>query len=158
MSKELYEELIKPKYRRGRYRAVDRSEGMTLVEETIWGWWKPRFLLDHNDKEAYVFLDTYQNFANFSEEDVDLNSIKEVPDEAYERALIGNAQFPTFVGQFKGGIAEVAWQINPDGRYYMDDDGFGMTSDREITLHGAIDRKGRVVKKYVLMNTYTSED
>lgn len=158
MSKELYAELIKPKYSRGSYEAVDRGEGMTLINETIWGWWKPRYLLDHRAKEAYEFLDEYQNFANFSEEDVDLSSIKDVPDEAFARARVGNAQFPTFVGQFKGGIAEVAWQINPDGRYYMDDDGFGMTSDREITLHGAIDRKGRVVKKYVLMNTYTSED
>jgi len=39
----------------------------------------------------------------------------------------------------------VRWQINPDGRYYMDDDGFGMTDDEEITLLGKIDRTGKVV-------------
>ena len=149
-SKELYAELTKPRYGRGPYEAVDRGEDMTLIKETVWGWWKPRFLLDHRAKEAYVFLDENQHFANFSEEDVDLRSIKGVPENAYARARAGNAIFPTFVGQFKGGIAEVSWQINPDGRYYMDDDGFGISDDEEITLYGAIDRKGNVVRKYRL--------
>ena len=33
----------------------------------------------------------------------------------------------------------------PDGRYYMDDDGFGITDDEEIALIGKIDRTGKVV-------------
>jgi hypothetical protein len=47
----------------------------------------------------------------------------------------------------RNGIAELEWQLNPDGRYYMDDDGFGMTDDEEVTLLGTIDRTGRVVEK-----------
>ena len=38
----------------------------------------------------------------------------------------------------------------PDGMYYRDEDGFGMTDDEEINLYGAIDRKGKVVKKFTL--------
>lgn len=38
------------------------------------------------------------------------------------------------------------WEVNPDGMYYRDEDGFGMTDDDEINLEGAIDRKGNVVK------------
>lgn len=34
--------------------------------------------------------------------------------------------------------------------YYRDEDGFGMTDDEEIKLYGAIDRKGKVVKKFTL--------
>lgn len=45
-------------------------------------------------------------------------------------------------------MAEVRWQLNPDGMYYRDEDGFGMTDDEEINLYGAIDRKGKVVKKF----------
>ena len=44
-------------------------------------------------------------------------------------------------------MAELEWQINPDGRYYMDEDGFGMTDDVEVALVGNIDRTGRVVEK-----------
>ena len=42
----------------------------------------------------------------------------------------------------------VSWQLNPDGKYYMDDDGFGMTSDREINIYGFIDRQGKVLVKF----------
>lgn len=49
-------------------------------------------------------------------------------------------------------MAKVSWQINPDGRYYMDDDGFGMTDDEEITIYGYIDHKGKVVSKFHAIN------
>lgn len=42
------------------------------------------------------------------------------------------------------------WVVNPDGMYYRDEDGFGMTDDDEINLEGAIDRQGNVVKKFSL--------
>ena len=47
-------------------------------------------------------------------------------------------------------MAEVEWQLNPDGMYYRDEDGFGMTDDEEIKFYGAIDRNGKVVKKFTL--------
>ena len=54
-----------------------------------------------------------------------------------------------FLG-IKNGVAEVEWQLNPDAMYYRDEDGFGMTDDEEIKFYGAIDRKGKVVKKFTL--------
>lgn len=41
-------------------------------------------------------------------------------------------------------------QINPDGRYFADEDGYGMTDDEEITLVGYIDRRGKAVGKFSL--------
>ena len=52
------------------------------------------------------------------------------------------------------GVAEVLWQLNPDGRYYMDEDGFGMTSDEEITVYGFIDSEMNVLVKF----QYIDED
>lgn len=51
---------------------------------------------------------------------------------------------------YEDGIAKVRWEVNPDGMYYRDEDGFGMADDDEINLEGAIDRKGNVVKKFSL--------
>ena len=45
-------------------------------------------------------------------------------------------------------MAEVSWQLNPDGRYYMDEDGFGMTDDEEIEIYGFIDQNAKVVVKF----------
>ena len=42
----------------------------------------------------------------------------------------------------------IGWQLTPDGRYYMDEDGYGMTDDEEITIYGQIDQQGKVVKKF----------
>ena len=35
---------------------------------------------------------------------------------------------------YEDGIAKVRWEVNPDGMYYHDEDGFGMTDDDEINL------------------------
>ena len=56
--------------------------------------------------------------------------------------------FPSFIREFRNGVAQVDWQLNPDGRYYMDDDGYGMTPDVEINIHGFIDRNGHVLVKF----------
>ena len=56
--------------------------------------------------------------------------------------------FPSFIREFRNGVAQVDWQLNPDGRYYMDDDGFGMTDDEEIEIYGFIDTKGNVLVKF----------
>ncbi|MBE6991972.1 MAG: hypothetical protein E7430_05280 [Ruminococcaceae bacterium] len=34
------------------------------------------------------------------------------------------------------------WQVQPDGRYWADDDGFGMENDVEIHLYAYIDKDG----------------
>lgn len=62
------------------------------------------------------------------------------------KALVKN--FPSFIHKFENGVAEVSWQINPDGRYYMDEDGYGMTDDEEIEIYGFIDQNAKVVVKF----------
>jgi hypothetical protein len=51
---------------------------------------------------------------------------------------------------FTGSKAAVEWTVRPDGSYYADSDGFGMTDDEEITLHGFIDTNGRPIGKFRL--------
>ena len=151
MRHTLYHALTKPEYQgRGDVEITDLGEDMTLVKESICGWWKPRFLLDNKTQEAFEFLDMNEHFVKFSENDVEWSTLRDVPGDAWGRARTGNATYPTHVGKFENGIAKVWWQINPDGRYFMDEDGYGMTDDEEIELVGAIDRTGKVVKKYRL--------
>ena len=42
------------------------------------------------------------------------------------------------------------WQIEPDGRYWEDDDGFGRTSDEEINLYARMDEKGKFIEAFRL--------
>lgn len=43
---------------------------------------------------------------------------------------------------FKNGLLEFFWTVQPDGRYYADDDGFGMEDDVEIRLKSHLDKNG----------------
>ena len=42
------------------------------------------------------------------------------------------------------------WQIQPDGRYWADDDGFGMENDCEVILKSVLDDEGRFTMPFRL--------
>lgn len=44
------------------------------------------------------------------------------------------------------------WQIQPDGRYWADDDGFGMENDPEIRLYAFIDTDGKFLGPFDVYN------
>lgn len=46
----------------------------------------------------------------------------------------------------------IYWCIQPDGRYWEDEDGFGGTSDCEITLYTFIDKEGNFTGPFQVYN------
>lgn len=154
-ARELYAMLDDEKYRqrRNNWKTEDLGEGMSIVEGVICQFWKPRYLMDHTTKCAYEFMDSYEVLCTVTQDDVDWESLKGLPEEYIERARNLDFTFPSFVWKYQNGVAEVCWQLNPDGRYWEDDDGYGMTSDQELNIHGFIDRKGRVLVKFRYLQT-----
>lgn len=145
---KLYMVLQSDTYKSDLYKTEDLGEGMAVLYQNIWGYYKPRFVLNHNGKTAFEFMDRYQCLITVSNEDIDWASLKKLPEEAINRAECLSFQFPSFIRGFRNSVARVDWQLNPDGRYYMDDDGFGMTSDEEIEIYGFIDTQGKVLVKF----------
>lgn len=141
----LYLELSESTYRLQPYEWQDLNEGMKLVKQSVNGWWKPRFLIDETAQRAYEFMDSMLFLQTVTDDDINWNSLNGISGKALERAKAHCGLFPTLIRGFHKGVAEVTWQINPDGRYYMDEDGSGMSDDEEISLWGKIDRKGNVV-------------
>ena len=86
------------------------------------------------------------------------DSLKNLPEDAQGRARALSFHFPSFIRHFENGVAQVSWQINPDGRYYTDEDGYGMTDDEEIEIYGFIDTKGKVVIKFKNISGYGELD
>lgn len=151
---KLYMVLSSMDLNRNGYEVRELGEGMSVVAQVICGWWKQRYLLDNKNCRAYEIMNGNMDFVNFTTDDIDWESIRMLPEKAKRRAKEMSAQYPTFIERFRNGVAEVSWQLNPDGRYYMDDDGFGMTSDDEITLYGFIDPEMNVLVKF----QYIGED
>lgn len=147
-AEKLYKVLNTDEYKEQPYRCSDLGEGMAVIDETMCGWWKHRFLINHNTKCAYEFMDKVQKLVTVSEDDIDWESLKDLPECVVDRARALSFHFPSFIHKFENGVAEVSWQINPDGRYYMDEDGYGMTDDEEIEIYGFIDQNAKVVVKF----------
>lgn len=151
---QLYNQLTTRTYSQYPYETKDIGEGMALVNEVIMQYWKPRFLLNHDTKCAYEFMNSNETLATVTHEDIAWETLNELPGVAREYAKSLSFHYPSFIRSFKNGVAEVSWQLNPDGRYFMDEDGFGMTDDEEIEIHGLINKVGKVVVKFQVISDY----
>ena len=59
-----------------------------------------------------------------------------------EYPLDRKTQFRFWIYAYKDGKALVEWTLQPDGRYFEDEDGFGGEDFEEITLYSYINTKG----------------
>lgn len=146
-ARELYSKLMSFTSQPG-MKTENLEEGMEVANEIICQYWKPRFLLNHNTKCAYEFMSNSEYLKTVTENDIDWDSLKELPEKAVDRAHRLYAGFPTRIRKFENGVAQVNWQLNPDGMYYMDEDGYGMTDDDEVEIYGFINQQGKVVVKF----------
>lgn len=151
---ELYQALCGEEYSRHPYEKIDLDEGMSVVNQVIGEYWKPRYLIDERNETAVEFMDGCTILQTVCTDDVDWKSLEGLPQDAIDTAKELNAFFPTFVRGYRKGVAEVSWQISPDGRYYMDEDGYGMTDDEEITLYSYVDRTGKPLVKFRTINDF----
>ena len=148
IEEKLYEVLQSNTYKSDLYKTEDLGEGMAVISQVIWGWWKPRFVLNHNAKTAFEFMDSNECLVTVTTDDIDFDSLNDLPEDVVEVAQCLSIHFPSFIRWYHNGVAQVDWQLNPDGRYYQDDDGYGMTDDEEIEIYGFIDTNGNVLVKF----------
>ena len=148
----LFEYLSTEQFKGREYNFDKLGDDMATLSKSIGGWWKPLFLLDLRAQKAYVFMDEDEILTQVTDDDIDWDSLAGISDEVVERAKKKDAGFPTNIRGFENGIAEVKWEINPDGRYWADEDGFGMTRDVEIALFSYIDRTGKPLVKFRYIN------
>ncbi len=62
-----------------------------------------------------------------------------------EYPLDNKVRFAFWLYGFKDGTATVSWTLQPDGRYFEDEDGFGAEKFCEITLYSSIDENGNFI-------------
>ena len=144
----LYQKLLSARYKFGDYNKIKLGEGMILVEELMGSYWKPRYLIDIETETACEFMDSDYCLLTVTADNIAWETIDELPEKVKERVRALNAYFPTIIRGYHDDVAEVKWQINPDGRYYMDSDGYGETDDKEVALYSYIDRKGKPLIKF----------
>ena len=110
---KLYKVLNSDEYKNRPYEYSDLSEGMAVINETMWGWWKPRFLINHNTKRAYEFMDKGQSLVTVTTNDIDWDSLKNLPKDAIDRARALSFHFPSSYIVLKTGWRESAGNSIP---------------------------------------------
>ena len=147
-AEKLYKELNTTKYQNRPFETEDLGEDMSVVNEAIGEYWKPRYLMDHRTKCAFEFMNRDQCLVTVRSDDIDWDSLTNIDKDAFRRAKELDFHFPSFILKYQNDVAQVRWQLNPDGMYYMDEDGYGMTDDEEIEIYGYIDQNAKVVVKF----------
>lgn len=144
----LFKTLSMYMYTQYPYSKQNLGDGMYVIEKVISEYWKPRFLIDEKNNTAVAFMDDSTTLQTICTDDIDWESLEGLPQRAVNTAKALDAVFPIFIREYKNGMAKVSWEINPDGFYYMNEDGFGMTDDEEITIYSYVDRAGKPLVKF----------
>ena len=113
------------------------AEHPPLTRWETFGGGKPIYFIDESRGIQKLIVDSngnIRNFPGFSQEDLWVSQV----DPCYLKPLI---RFCTSFER-RGGRLIMLWEIQPDGRYWEDEDGFGGTSDAEVTLYTFLDENG----------------
>ena len=146
--RDLYNFLNTEKYKTLPYQTVDLGEKMAVVEKSVDDYWKPFYLLDNKAKKAFKIMNENLKLVSVTDNDIDWNSLITLSYDMLNKVRQRNVCFPTMIRCFHNGVAEIEWQIQPDGMYFMDEDGYGMSHDEKIVLYGEINRNGKIVSKF----------
>ncbi len=112
----------------------------------------PLFFANSHTGKARQLLDENSNLVGFEDEDFDWEKLKVV-----EHPYDVNHKHVDYGGlgrywDFSDGICCLCWMLHPDGRYYADEDGFGMEDDDEENIYCVIDSNLRIVIPWQPMN------
>ena len=114
---------------------IDSSDGMWLCRN------------DGGDRRLITLVE-HGEVKFLTEADIEPSALRLIKQQCPYFAF--KARYRFWVFPFTGSKAAVEWTVRPDGSYYADSDGFGMTDDCEITLHGFINTKGRPIGQFRL--------
>ena len=105
----------------------------------------PLFYANSFTGKARQLLDENSNLVDFEDQDFDWEKLKTVEypyDVKHKHVDYGGLGR---YNDFRDGICCLSWMLHPDGRYYADEDGFGMEDDNEENIYCIIDSNLRIV-------------
>lgn len=116
---------------------VPTAEHPPMTQWETSGRGTPVYFIDESREIQKLIVDSngnIRNFPGFAQEDLWASNV----DPCYLKPEI---RFCTRFGR-RGDRLIMLWEIQPDGRYWEDEDGFGGTSDEEVTLYTFLDENG----------------
>lgn len=124
----------------------DMGYGMLLFSNRTYGN-KQIFIVNPAIKKIYPISEPNGKLVGFTLDDIDWDSVNQLEHNYDAKRLVADYGGLS-IGDYQDGIAYVSWMLYPDGRYFADEDGFGMEDNDEVNISAYIDTQCRVVVKF----------
>ena len=153
--------LFKKKRSRSQYESLEKGcSAPYLTQTVVFGMHRYRqagedssvYLVDPQKNLSKMIVDSRGQFKNFP----GIQREKFWTDMVDPNAIKPQIRFRTSFEKCADGW-RVLWEIQPDGRYWEDEDGFGGNSDQEVVLSTVLDTSGSFTgpfRIYSLGNKY----
>ena len=134
--------------------------GPYLTETVVFGMHQYRtrdedssvFFVDEDRKIRKMLVDSMGKIKNFP----GIEDKESIQSHIEEGSLEPQIRFRTSFRTRQDGWI-MLWQVQPDGRYWADEDGFGMTNDEEIILYTFVDLNGDFTDPFKLYSIGTTQ-
>ena len=108
---------------------------------------KKKSLICRTLKKVYPISEPSGKLVGFTLDDIDWDNVNQLEHNYDAKRLVADYGGLS-IGDYQDGIAYVSWMLYPDGRYFADEDGFGMEDNDEVNISAYIDTQCRVVVKF----------
>lgn len=143
-----YAELMENQEIREKYIIYERGEHILIFSRKGWGE-KEMYMVNTATQKAYHLVDRDGYIRTFTNDDID-PTVFEAGHASKATALI--VEYAKLsISQFKDGKATIEWMLYPDGRYFADEDGFGIEDNDEVNIAAVIDEDCKVIEKFKLV-------
>ena len=69
-------------------------------------------------------------------------------EEKLTMLFVPKTRFVIYVSKFVDDVCRFSWMVQPDGMYWMDEDGYGMTDEDEIWLYALMNEAGEFITPF----------
>lgn len=125
-----------------------RDMGYGMLRFSNWSYGNNQvFIVNPALKKVYPISEANGKLVGFTQDDIDWDNVNQLEHNGDAKRLVANYRGLSF-GDYQDGIARVDWMLYPDGRYFADEDGFGMEDNAAVNISAYIDTQCRVVVKF----------
>lgn len=108
----------------------------------------PLYIVNTETKKYKKLVDANGGVVGFTKDDIDYKSLEGVEHSGCAYSMVSRYAGIGRWDNFHNGICALGWTLYPDGRYFADEDGYGMEDNDEVEIYCVIDKNFKVLKPF----------
>ena len=108
----------------------------------------PLYMVNTESKKYKKLIEANGKVVGFTKDDIDYKNLEGVEHTSCAYSMTSEYAGIGRWNDFEDGICALGWTLYPDGRYFADEDGFGMEDNDEVEIYCVIDKDFKVLKPF----------